>query len=214
MIENKKLLYFGGLALALGIIAILVVNAATPLLSEDLDPKDQNVNPQVWQYVYSAKFVCGYSNMTGLAAPVVPGTYATAINVHNPWYFTVDLTKKVAQAPREFEQPIPPSKPITYNLKPDYAFEIDCEDIYKIGKIPNKKFAKGFVVLTSPRPLDVVAVYTGADPKTNSLQTLEVETLLLPKRVPVVTPTPTPTPTPTKPTPTIIPIPTPTPIPK
>ncbi|MFQ6062284.1 MAG: hypothetical protein ACE5J9_03810 [Methanosarcinales archaeon] len=174
----------------MGIIAILVVTATSPPSLED-----QSVNPQVWQYVYSAKFVCGYSNTTGLAAPVVPGTYATAINVHNPWYFTVNLTKKVAQAPREVEKPIPPSKPITYNLQPDYAFEIDCEDIYKIGNIPNTQpFAKGFVVLTSPRPLDVIAVYTGADSKTNSLQTLEVETLIRPIRVPVPVVTPTPTP--------------------
>lgn len=192
MKENKKLLYFGGLLLALGIIAILVVNAASPSPLEE----DQSVNQKVWQYVYSAKFVCGKSNMTGLAAPVVPGTYATAINVHNPWYFTVNLTKKVAQAPREFDKPIPPSKQIRYNLGPDYAFEIDCEDIYKIGNIPptTKPFAKGFVVITSPRPLDVVGVYTGADLQTNSVQTLEVETLILPKRVPVPVVTPTPTP--------------------
>ncbi|MFQ6063465.1 MAG: hypothetical protein ACE5J9_09880 [Methanosarcinales archaeon] len=176
----------------MGIIAILVVNAASPSSSSE----DQSVNPQVWRYVYSAKFVCGKTDMTGLAAPVVPGTYATAINVHNPWYFTVNFTKKVAQAPREFDKPIPPSRPIDASLKSDYAFEIDCEDIYKIGNIPptTKPFAKGFVVITSPRPLDVVAVYTGADLQTNSLQTLEVETLIRPTRVPVPVVTPTPTP--------------------
>jgi hypothetical protein len=97
--------------------------------------------------------------------------YFTAINVHNPGADSVTWRKKVASTlPREQPGPISPFSSNT--LTPDQALEIDCLDIFHhAGFI---RFLKGFVVIQSPDPLDVVAVYT-ASGGTRQVETLELE---------------------------------------
>jgi hypothetical protein len=115
-------------------------------------------------YTYSAKFVCG-SVAAGEIAPVVPGDYETAINVHNPWEETGDeigLYKKAVWAQTEEVTPAPPSSWEYYTIYPNRAFEIDCSEIaewlWPLEEPP--AFYKGFVVIESPNELDVVGVYT------------------------------------------------------
>jgi hypothetical protein len=134
---------------------------------------------------YSAKFICGtvtevdYEELGRL----VPGTYKTAVNVHNPSFTEpVTLAKKVAVAlPAEVVGPIEVIS-TAFTLWPDYAFEIDCNEI--LSALGGVAFAKGFVVIISPLgpegqpalPLDVTAVYTLQNVSAGGLgQAIDVE---------------------------------------
>ncbi len=117
---------------------------------------------------YPIKFICGKPGLQVLA----PGKYFSAINVHNP-----DLRKpvkfwfKVAVAlPRLKAGPV--SKFRKAKLKADQALEIDCPTILKLAKAQG--FLKGFVVILSKRPIDIVAVYTAAG-VTGQVETLHME---------------------------------------
>jgi hypothetical protein len=77
--------------------------------------------------VYSAKFLCGPAfGKEG----VQPGSYSTAINVHNPHNGRVYLYKKAVIANREDEDRGRISDFHKVALGPDEAIEIDCIDIY------------------------------------------------------------------------------------
>jgi len=110
----------------------------------------QSQFPVRGSFQYAVKFVCGKS--TG---PVVaPGTYFTAINVHNPTYAAIQLRAKVAVALPGLKAG-PVSKFSTAKLGPDEALEIDCPDISKLADAKTD-FLKGFVVIQSDVELDVV----------------------------------------------------------
>ncbi len=128
------------------------------------------------RYSYAAKFVCGDAIATTDPNIVVSGKYLTAINIHNPYRTNITLYKKVVRALPEDVAPLPPSNPIPYQVKSDYAFEIDCQDIRKLGGgWPNEPFVKGFVVLYSPKLIDVVGVYTSTSAIQPQSITLDVE---------------------------------------
>ena len=117
---------------------------------------------------YAAKFVCGKSE----GGVVAPGTYFTAINVHNPLEAPIQFRKKFAVAlPGEKAGRV--TKFFPAKLGPDEAFEIDCPDILRKAEA-KEPFLKGFAVLESDTPLDVVAVYTAAG-STGRVETLDLE---------------------------------------
>jgi len=137
--------------------------------------------------VYSAKFLCGPA-LGGEG--VQPGSYSTAINVHNPNNDTVYLFKKAVIAQREDEPRGRISAFRKVALGSDEAIEIDCIDIVRFFgsqqetgvTAPSQqtqtllqttavtpinslvKFIKGFVVIYATAPLDVVGVYTASTP--------------------------------------------------
>jgi hypothetical protein len=119
-------------------------------------------------FQYAAKFVCGKPSAEELA----PGTYFTAINVHNPTDREVSFRKKVAIAGRR-EQSGPVSDRFDAKLGPDEAFEIDCPDIREHAH-SDADFLKGFVVIESEVELDVVGVYTAAGGD-GEVRTLDIE---------------------------------------
>ena len=100
--------------------------------------------PRFFRYVYAAKFLCGELKRTAAAAPegpVEPGSYATAINLHNPHGYPVGIRKKAillydGSHPEEaVERPVPPvhpQSPVMKELGPDYGLEIDCRDIREV----------------------------------------------------------------------------------
>jgi concanavalin A-like lectin/glucanase superfamily protein len=107
-------------------------------------------------FQYATKVVCGKSD----GSVVAPGTYFTAVNVHNPLYARVRFRIKVATAlPGLRAGPVSPFHDV--ELGADEALEIDCPDILKLAGAAGD-FLKGFVVLESSTELDVVAVYTAA----------------------------------------------------
>jgi hypothetical protein len=117
---------------------------------------------------YAVKFICGKSD----SGVVAPGTYFTAVNVHNPAKEPVAFRKKFAVA-LPGERPGRVSRFFEAKLGPDEAFEIDCADILQRTGV-GRGFLKGFVVLESVSELDVVAVYTAAG-ATGQVETLEIE---------------------------------------
>jgi hypothetical protein len=119
-------------------------------------------------FQYAAKFVCGRPSADELA----PGTYFTAINVHNPTERDVGFRKKVAIAGRR-EEPGPVSEFFDARLGPDQALEIDCRDIREHAP-SREEFLKGFVVIESDIDLDVVGVYTAAG-EDGQVRTLDVQ---------------------------------------
>jgi hypothetical protein len=159
--------------------------------------------PRFFRYVYAAKFLCGELKRPAAAVqegPVAPGSYATAINVHNPHGYPVGIRKKAillydGSHPEEaVERPIPPVHPqcpVLKELGPDYGLEIDCRDIREVLLAPAPgttgpkapTFIKGWVVVETlvDAPLDVVAVYTVAPiaPK-NEPQPVSIDTERVP----------------------------------
>ena len=122
-------------------------------------------------YEYAAKVVCGESE----GDVVAPGHYWTAVNIHNPHDERVKFRKKVAVGlPGCKAGPVTALTPA--ELGPDEALEIDCKDILEM--VGGLTFVKGFAVIRSPRPLDVVAVYTagheGPDERVG-VSTMDVE---------------------------------------
>jgi len=144
--KRKRLSYYFVMAIC---IALTVGIAA--YASVDISPEIVTAAPK---YQYVAKFVCGNSTDTSLKNPVVPGMYRTTINIHNPQTANVSITKRVyifkrnrpAETPREI---------VPYNnLQTDYAFEMDCDDIYSIGAIPaNQQFSEGLLLYLRPSKL-------------------------------------------------------------
>lgn len=119
-------------------------------------------------FQYAVKFVCGRSE----GRVVAPGTYFTAINVHNPNARGIEFRKKFAVA-LPGEQPGPISRFFDAKLASDEAFEIDCPDILRRTGT-GVRFLKGFAVIESAQELDVVAVYTAAGAR-QQLETMEIE---------------------------------------
>ena len=77
-------------------------------------------------------------------------------------YRVRDLNSKEVE--RLFEPPKPPSQLFRAELLPDWGMEVDCRDIRQelLSGLasPAPVFIKGWVIIESPDPLDVVAVYT------------------------------------------------------
>jgi hypothetical protein len=119
-------------------------------------------------FEYAVKFVCGKSD----GGVVAPGTYFTAINVHNPNDRGIAFRKKFAVA-FPGEKPGPISRFYDAKLGPDQAFEIDCPDILRKAQA-KEPFLKGFAVIQTGLELDIVAVYTAAG-ATGRVETMELE---------------------------------------
>jgi len=120
-------------------------------------------------FQYAVKFLCT-SNIPGTSqtsSSVVPGTYQTAVNIHNPNSQPVRFRKKIAVPGFE------PSKFIDDALKPDHATKVDCSQIRDFG-IVFIHGAEGFLVIESARSLDVTAVYTAA-PNRGEVSSIDVE---------------------------------------
>lgn len=129
------------------------------------------------EYQYAVKIAAG--QLEACAPRILPpGRYDTAINVHNPSRCdTVQFRWKVAVG-----LPGLRSGPISAfhegRLGPDGALEIDWPDIQRaLGEVDGSPptFVKGWVVIETPEPLDVVAVYGGAESDKSSTQVFHTE---------------------------------------
>ena len=120
-----------------------------------------------FKYMYTAKIVCG-KQLEPDNLRLSRGIYATAINVHNPGNDNIEFFKKLALTYPPAGQREGKIYPIAVDrLSPDGALEVDCIDLQRRlfpGGLP-APYIKGFVVLESPAPLDVTAVYTAAKPR-------------------------------------------------
>lgn len=162
-------------------LVILFVALPAQAQREDLSEAKPTVDKVGGFYSYAVKFVCGFNRsnlgidpagVEGGEAPVKIGNYATEVNIYNPSLVnTADITKKVIFLVKEGEpvgrEPnvVGPSGFEVVRVLPCTATMDDCPEILRIGGIPTPPgtlpiLTVGFLVLQSPVPLDVTAVYT------------------------------------------------------
>ena len=168
--EEKNMNKIGNRLLVIGFASVMgLLFAAAPIKAQAPPPTITNT--------YAAKFICGVQQDANInsAPDAQPGRYASKINVHNNSAVDISFRKKViplkgGQIPTE-----PVFKKIE-GLKPDYAMEVVCRDIYgHLGIIlsPNQPppYIEGFVILEvffptplpsgiPDDPLDVEGIYT------------------------------------------------------
>ena len=110
-------------------------------------------------YHYAVKVVCGSDKGYILSK----GSYKTAINIYNPNDTTVVFSKHLVPAPPGETGPTYEINPYT-SIGAGLALEIDCAELFEVAydylKQKETTLLKGFVILESKFPLNVVAVYT------------------------------------------------------
>ncbi len=112
-----------------------------------------------FRFQYAVKFICT-SNSPGTSQTTTsfpPGSYQTAVNIHNPNDDTIRFRMKLANA---LSGDI--SNFVSDGLKPDQATHVDCSQLQRFPPVPIHGF-EGFLVIESNDSLDVVAVYTAAN---------------------------------------------------
>lgn len=129
---------------------------------------------------YSVKFACGRRVQATTSAAVfeavAPGRYFTAINIRNA---SADTARIRVQIATTRAAPVPGrliELPSVALLPPRLALELDCRELLGAVQPPvsqSSALLKGFVVLTTDRDIDVVAVYSaGPGP---AVETMDVE---------------------------------------
>jgi hypothetical protein len=117
------------------------------------------------RFQYAAKFLCT-ANIPGTSqttTSLLPGSYQTVVNIHNPNRETASLRMKIAVAGG------PISKFKRSKLGPDEAAKVDCSANFGIHAIHG---IEGFLVIESDLSLDVIAVYTAGK---GEVQSIDVE---------------------------------------
>ena len=119
------------------------------------------------RFQYVVKFVCG-SAEGGDATRVVPGRYATSINIYNLNGTDTVLFKNIALTfPPEEQASGAVSNVIVDNLASRAALQVDCGEIPSEfsfrGGAPVSPYTEGFLVIESLGTLKVTAVYTSTD---------------------------------------------------
>ena len=122
-----------------------------------------------YKFQYPVKFICT-SNIPGTSQTTdafLPGSYKTAVNIHNPQQRLVKIRKKLAS-------PIEISKYYEDSLKPDAVERITCGQLrdYDIHLIHG---FEGFLVIESTLSIDVVAVYTAGGNNNAVVASIDVE---------------------------------------
>lgn len=128
-------------------------------------------------WIYAVKFVCG-SQSGGSFGPnfypqVIPGFYATAINVYSPKKSEI----KVGVVPTSESGSSNPYSSSPSFLDANEAFKIDCKDLYKHFSIfSGTPLYKGIVYIRSKVSLDVIGVYTSGNSLSKpSAESIDVE---------------------------------------
>jgi hypothetical protein len=136
-------------------------------------PKEKSAADQrsPYRFQYAAKFICT-SNIPGTSQTtesLLPGSYQTVVNVHNPLYQSIRFRVKVALGGKPMI-----SKFIDGRLGPDEVTRFVCRDIREKFGMKLIHGAEGFLVIESTHSLDVIAVYT-AGPLGGGVASIDVE---------------------------------------
>jgi hypothetical protein len=137
------------------------------------------------KFVYSVKFVCGVQTEPDChCAPVRPGEYATEINIHN--YLDVEVKIEKHVLPMVFAGAVAGREPRFVGRKasdrlvlpPHSATMDDCCRLRELllgepsgADVP---LTIGFLEIISPRPINVIAVYTVTSGKSGAVS-IDVE---------------------------------------
>lgn len=123
-----------------------------------------------FRFQYAAKFICtsNIPRTSQTSDALLPGSYQTAVNVHNPGPQTAKLRVKVALGPRLI------SKYVGLRLRDDEVTRFVCRDLRETFGMKLIHGAEGFLVIESTHSLDVIAVYT-AGPVAGGVASIDVE---------------------------------------
>jgi hypothetical protein len=119
---------------------------------------------QGWQQ-YSVPFSCGSASD---GDPVLAGSYATAVNLHNPTSTEVMLMSSVSLTfPPDLQEPGETSELLIQILPAHSAIRIDCEAIktgyiFPPGSPSLDPYAQGFVMINANATLAVSATQTAS----------------------------------------------------
>lgn len=138
------------------------------------------------RFQYSAGFICGL-DPPGVVVRILPGQYATAINIHNSsggpaaLRLRVSMTFPALDPPGSQLEPGAVSAPIERTLQPNEALMVDCQEIpsefdFRVPLL-TPPYMKGLLAIESNRSLDVTAVYTAGSAGTGGdvVESIEVE---------------------------------------
>ena len=130
-----------------------------------------------FRFQYAVKFICtsNVPNTTQQTPSFLPGSYVTAVNIHNPNKRLVRFRMKIAAATSTEVNPPQISDFLNEALKPDQATRVDCGRIREFN-LPQIHGFEGFLVIESAQSLDVVAVYT-AGKSGGGVDSIDVETV-------------------------------------
>jgi hypothetical protein len=167
MKKTETRIFVTGFATVLGLLV-----AAAPVRAQTA--------PQTVTNDYAAKFICGVQPDGAITSmpDAQAGRYSTKINVHNNSGVVINFRKKIIPL-KSGQVPTPPAAWVIEALRPDWAMEATCQDIYRHLNIPltttqPPPYIEGFVILevffptitpTPPPPiprdpLDVAGIYT------------------------------------------------------
>lgn len=163
------------------VLGLLTAGAAALAVSLVPPAPKAEAQPAVPFYSYAAKFVCGWNrsnvgfDSAGASigeATVKIGNYATEINIYNPQLSDQNIEKQVLILYRS-DVGVPPiaREPNTVPRSGGEAIPLpvfhgtmdDCNKLYQMAGIPLVNppvMVIGYLVIQSPRELDVTAVYT------------------------------------------------------
>ena len=114
------------------------------------------------RFAYAAHFACGEN--PGATDRVLPGRYATTVNVHNPGASDVALELRLALAfPPDVLAPGPVSPVVEVVLPAGGALQVDCEEILGetfFAALEGPPYLLGFVEIRSRGRVDVQSFST------------------------------------------------------
>jgi hypothetical protein len=142
------------------VLASVVMGAVAYLVLVPFTAKAATVKIR---FRYTVKFTCGSVVSGGM--PVVPGDYATSVNVQNGSRGPTVVRKAIALSfPPEAQGRV--SDQMEGVLPPHGARQVDCGAIPSEFTFPEPPatdgYVEGYLVLWSTRPLQVTGVYTAA----------------------------------------------------
>jgi hypothetical protein len=153
------------LAIAASTIALGLMLTTAPDSAQAKKGDEGGRGSEEW-FQYVAQFNCGHDAGSG-PVRVVPGFYATALNLYNPNPGAVTLRKNLALTfPPEEQATGEVSDQIEEVIDPGTALQVDCGEIQNEFVFPNPPPAtihlQGFLVIESNKALHVEAVYTSS----------------------------------------------------
>jgi hypothetical protein len=160
-------------------IAVMVAAVFLTIISTNRVAQAQVIPvppPQVTN-TYAAKFICGVQRDGAVSSipDAQAGRYSSKINVHNNTGVVINFRKKIINLTGGGQKKIEPVRINPESLRPDWAMEVVCRDIYQhLQLLPPPgdppRYIEGFVILEvlqpfhttapPPDPLDVEGIYT------------------------------------------------------
>jgi hypothetical protein len=140
------------------------------------DKKSPKAVAPRFAFQYAVKFLC-ISNIPGTSqttTSLLPGAYATVVNIHNPNPKKAVFRMKLAVSTSTEIDPPLISDFIIETLKPDQATKVDCSRVNEFGLQLIHGF-EGFLIIESTLSLDAVAVYTAAKNGGEGVESMDVE---------------------------------------